>query len=168
MLAYKEAPDSASGLESSEAPLSAGHLILVLRWCSQFFTEERNSLFPYDTTSAIVRLAELTSAFLGLELTVREQSGVQHQPQSRQLLAEQVLDLFGEATEFNGAATTMREGQLKPLLSSSMWQGTRSQLQSYLEAAVTFAALPQSTGGGSFSFHASEGNSPFQDVNMYQ
>jgi hypothetical protein len=148
MLAYAAAPDTAADLENMRGPISVGHLILVLRWCSQFYTEERDKLLERDTNPFVVRLAELTCSLLGMELSVREQCGIQeqHMDMTRKVLARQILELLGESADFamssHGLSDTTRDGRLKRVLSPKAWQGTRSQLKCYISLAVTEHSPP--------------------------
>jgi hypothetical protein len=143
MLAYSAAPDTAADLEYMRGPLSVGHLILVLRWCSQFYTEERDTLLERDSNPFVVRLAELACSLLGMELSVREQCGSQeqHMDMTRKVLARQILELLGESADFtmpsHGFADTARDGRLNRVLSPKAWQGIRSQLKCYISLAVT-------------------------------
>jgi len=141
MLQCKACPDSSSDLEALGKSISVGHLILALRWCSQMASEESNT-----STWKIQRLAEMTSALLGLELTVQLETRMGQHSGEREshikLFADSLLDLFGEAFEFGSAssgfstAAGQREGRLKNVLSEGSWDSARSELHSYLTVAV--------------------------------
>lgn len=182
MLSYAGAPELSSDLEAMRGPVSVGHLILALRWCSQFYTEKRDDLLPHETGSAIARLAELSSAFVGLELSVHQETRSRLRSAAdlnSKILADQLLDLFGDATEFacavasfHGSALSPREGRLKPILSPESWYGTRSQLRSYLDTAVVDMSSKVGVqtrpieAGGSVFLRRSGSTSPFRGLGI--
>jgi hypothetical protein len=158
MFSHAAAPGSSSGLHYDFRLLttidmsvcwrsaSVGHLILALRWCSQFYTEKRDDDSPNEV-AIVGRLAELLSAFVGLELSISlENSSHQHlsaTDANTKHLADQLLDLFGDVSEFgvtatdvNGSASGHREGRLQRILNKESWNGVRCQIHSYLDVAV--------------------------------
>lgn len=149
ILSHAAAPESSSGLEDLCRSVSVGHLLFALRWCSEFQTETRDDELSDEDLLAVGRLAELLSAFVGLELSIYQENNSRPDfsaidANSKQL-ADQVLDLFGEASEFGpspsavdvvGNTSGRREGKLRPLLSKETWDGVRRQLRFYLDLAV--------------------------------
>lgn len=137
-LKFCPAPETCSDLEAMGRSLSVGHLLLVLRWCNQFTSEERGG----STTS---RLAELAAAFVGTELSLHHEAGNRHgimKLDAEKMLSAQLLDLFGENPEFGfeyedayGDPPVRREGRLKNVVCGSVWQAVRKQLGNELEKA---------------------------------
>lgn len=182
MLSYFGAPETSSDLEAMRGPISVGHLILALRWCSQFYSEKCDDFFPCQPGPAITRLAELASAFVGLEVAVHRETRTRENSDAdshSKILSDQLLDLFGDATEFHGVFAGVhgrelgpREGRLKPIICTESWQGTRSQLRSCLDSAVVEMStkLGEETRsidvGGSLFIHRSGGTSPFRGLGM--
>lgn len=162
LFAHSAAPNSSTTLETFGLSASTGHLILCLRWCSQFYTEIQGngSLQSSEPMlSLTVRLAELTSALLGTEFSIREEARIS-QPHSIHLepdvlLARQILDLFEDPTDFSVPPANLdiplrrREGRLKILLNLTAWKSMRSQLSFYLRVAVE--ELNAKSGRGSMS-----------------
>jgi hypothetical protein len=145
--------------------------------------EKLDDLFPYETGSVISRLAELTSSFVGLELSVHQETlSRQHSAAAdsqSNILAEQLLDLFGDATEFGGTVTCVhgsaigpREGRLNPILSAESWDGTRAQLKRYLDTADGERSskmgerLRPIDGCGSLFLRRSGSTSPFRGLGI--
>ena len=146
MFSYVAAPETSSDLEASGRNISLGHLILALRWCGQISSEKSD----YETSPAIARLAELTTALLGMEMSVQLEARTRQHPgeieSDIKVFADQLFDLYGEASEFGAMSSGFslggqREGRLKNVLSQESWDGARSQLHKFLEVAV--AALTQ-------------------------
>lgn len=130
------APDTSSDLEALGKSISVGHLILALRWCSNMSSEESST-----STWKIQRLAEMTCALLGVEMGVQLETRMGQYSDEREshikLFADSLLDLFGEASEFGSAAAAcQREGRLKNVVSEGSWYDARSELHSYITAAV--------------------------------
>jgi hypothetical protein len=86
------------------------------------------------------RLAELAGAFLGTELSIAKEvskrhTGTDEVPQSFTTVCLQVLDLFGEKSEFDelladtGPLPVQRNGRLQSVVSSVSWESVRQQLR---------------------------------------
>lgn len=116
---------------------SVGHLILALQWCGQFYGEQQDAAHLQGKMPVISRLAELTSAFVGLELSIFEEScgGDLFKPSNSQspILAWQLLDLFGDASDLDSG---LRPGRLHDVISQPAWNTVRCQLQNYLDGAI--------------------------------
>lgn len=152
------APDSSATIQALGQKPSIGHLILTLRWSSQFHSEihrKDNQIHNSDAAqSTTVRLAEMVSAFLCTELSLwneiqkmhnENDSSVDHGQQDI-VVANQIFDLFGEASDIKSSSgqelsctlsKRFSSGRLHSLLSDSMsWEHSRNQLQEYIQLAV--------------------------------
>jgi hypothetical protein len=143
LFAYTPAPSSSTSIETFGPLASIGHLILSLQWCSQFHSEIQRNISPHDSDSMLKmtkRLAEISSAFLGTELSIREESKF---PNVRidDILANQIHHLFEDISDFDGKENTennlgRREGRLKILLSQVQWKIMQKQVAEHVNAAV--------------------------------
>ena len=180
ILSFVPAPESSSELEGMGASISVGHLLLVLRWCSQMSLEARGDESRRGVESLASRLAELTTAVLGTELSIHHEIGSQHStmtPEAEKILAAQLLDLFGETSElgfeeaFGPAAA--RHGRLKSVVDDSVWQAVRRQILNELDRAITDIQAKRNgknmsaIEGGWYTGMRSSGNaSPFRGLGM--
>jgi hypothetical protein len=153
MLSCIAAPESMSELEAAGKAASVGHLILALRWCSEFFSEIRDD-DRREEREAVCRLAELATSFLGTELSIHREISQQIslRPDSLKALPDQLLDLYGEASEFydDGVSSVpvgapRREGRIKHVVSDLSWEGMRDQVQGELGEAII--SLAEKRGG---------------------
>jgi hypothetical protein len=149
---------------------SIGHLILILRWCCQFEKETLSSadiLASHDDcrfTSIYVRLAEIVALVLGLDLSIQRETGrlpllrLAEDPSAAgssptpstgtpvdgtntMIIADQILDLFGEPSDFAAMAFSSprghpRQGRLHGMLGTESWHQARTQLHSYVHCAT--------------------------------
>jgi hypothetical protein len=147
-LSYSPAPDTSTGLISLSGQPSVGHLILILRWCSQIYSEKNDDFLSDGTDAMIVRLAELVSAFLGLELSIYTEI---KNPNLMPLLdshskeiSEQLLDLYADCADVGNSSEIgpgnsgflSREGRLRTVVSRDLWHFVRNQFRSYLDLAI--------------------------------
>jgi len=178
MFAYAATPETSSDLEKLGKSISLGHLILALRWCSQVSSEKEK--LPEAASLSITRLAELTSALLGLELTVQLEARIRQHPDEVEsqikVFADPLLDLYGEASEFGGVGSGFsgggqRVGRLKSVLSGESWDAVRSQLQKYLSVALAELdkqrnAKVRTIEPGSLFLRRSSSGSPFRGLGI--
>jgi hypothetical protein len=167
MLSLLAAPESSSDLDKlSKGPrLSIGHLVMTLRWCCQFHEElllSSDILSNHDAgraSSIPIRLAEVASSLLGLDLSVhqetRKRQGLSDHTNSTstdyemtniRIIADQILDLFGATSDFyddknsntdavETTKTNRRIGRLNGLLCTESWCKARIQLKAYIQLA---------------------------------
>lgn len=184
ILAFSPAPETSSELESVGRSISVGHLILALRWCHQAHSELRGENPRGGVGTVVSRLAELVTAFVGTELSIHQEIGSQHstsKPDADKILAAQLLDLFGETSEFGvGVAesfsdpTARRYGRLKEVVCGSVWEAIRRQLRNELERAtndIQAKRSGKSNGSMEVGWHTTgirrSGNqSPFRGIGM--
>jgi hypothetical protein len=152
ILGFAAAPQSSAELLASLSAPCVGHLILILRWCSQFREESEDQVAVLTggrPSFVVTRLAELVSAFLGTEVSIhrQESSSVDRDldsssSSSLRTLALQLLDLFGDEAEFNelfagtGSLPIQRKGRLEAVVSGDTWDIVRSQLGKELRMAT--------------------------------
>jgi hypothetical protein len=151
ILGHVQAPDSSAAIEAFHRSASLGHLILGLRWCSQFFSEsnEQSSL-QGEPITACIRLAELLVAILGIEVSIRDEVR-RNQCDSTitqvdVCLAHQIFDLLEDVTDVSDhtdSYTGRREGRLKSILHSECWKQIRIQLKYHISMAAHETATNQ-------------------------
>ena len=153
VLQNSHAPDSSTALESFRQTASVGHLILVLRWCSQFQAENdsgNDSSVLASNTALTKSLAELSAMLLGTELSLRQEGQRGESRVKTQIdiqLARQILDLFGERSDFKDMQPNMEprvtcnEGRLKYLLSERSWTSSRNQIADFIKYGIEDALL---------------------------
>ena len=138
-LGFGGAPVSSTELEAAVGTPGVGHLILTLRWCSQFIRENRDEPLHAGAPSLAIRLAELATAFLGTEVSIqRESSAANHaDAAAMKTLALQILDLFGEESDFEELAPLeRRKGRLDSMISKDCWESVRFQLRKEIQMAT--------------------------------
>jgi hypothetical protein len=180
ILTFSPAPETSSELESVGRTISVGHLILALRWCHQAYSELRGET---PRGGVVSRLAELVTAFVGMELSIHHEIGSQHstsKPDADKIIAAQLLDLYGETSEFGVRAaesfsdpTARRNGRLKEVVCDSVWEAIRRQLWNELDRATNDIEAKQreksndAIEGGRYSGIRRSGNqSPFRGMGM--
>jgi hypothetical protein len=183
ILAFSPAPETSSELESVGSSISLGHLILALRWCHQAYSELRGEPPRGGTGMVVSRLAELVTAFVGMELSIHHEIGSQHsmsKPDADKIVAAQLLDLFGETSEFGVRAaesfsdpTARRHGRLKEVVCDSVWEAIRRQLWNELDRATNDIEAKQrekgndAIEGGRYTGIRRSGNqSPFRGMGV--
>lgn len=170
MLEYTPAPESSNELEGIGGSLAVGHLILVLRWCGQFYVEQHDDVFPNAARSINARLAQIASALLSLELLVQRERMNNRQSSFDKIFGYQLLELFGEVEDFQRNRAGSFEGRLEPILTSESLRVMRSQLKFYLDLASENVATKVSDrsratdGSVSLFFRGGESKSPFRGL----
>jgi hypothetical protein len=183
ILNFSPAPETSSELESVGSSISVGHLILALRWCHQAYSELRGETPRGGAGTVVSRLAELVTAFVGMELSIHREIGSQHsasKPDADKIIAAQLLDLFGETSEFGVRAaesfsdpTARRHGRLKEVVCDSVWEAIRQQLCNELDRATNDIEAKQrekgndAIEGGRYTGIRRSGNqSPFRGMGV--
>jgi len=118
---------------------STGHLILLLRWCSQF-TDELQGL-EFGSVELVRRLAEITSCVLASEIVTQADNAIESQ------LARQLVELFGEGKELRGLGAVFSEfgaeGRMKSVVCTTFWEGMRAKLGEILRTNPSHASTPK-------------------------
>jgi hypothetical protein len=183
ILSFSPAPETSSELESIGSSTSVGHLILALRWCHQAYSELRGETPRGGAGMVVSRLAELVTAFVGMELSIHHENGSQYsasKPDADKIIAAQLLDLFGETSEFGVRAaesfsdpTARRHGRLKEVVCDSVWEAIRQQLWNELDRATNDIEAKQrekgndAIEGGRYTGIRRSGNqSPFRGMGV--